>query len=471
MKNYSLERREVFEKPYLSIDLADLNLLEPVRDYLSEVDCVHRVNISDGKRKHLTVYVQKFYKIDDCENMIKEALENFDDTMVARTEIEPQIEVPQKDEPVKVETKPTALPEEKKEPEPKVLANQLDTLPTDGRPIVFISYARENEAHNDWVRKLSDDLRATYGVYTLLDQYNRGGANLVKFMQRGIKVSKRVLIIGSPKYAQKLDESLASGVGFEDQIINAEIYNSYGNDKFIPVLRRGSFKTSFGSIIGTNVGYDMSKDETYDDVIEALAADLWDEPEVVAPEPAPKPVFKKKEAVLAKPAQPVLVQKSLTQFVKEAFDPFKGEKWLKRLLEAFSFNLMDGYLERMPNRFNMNILTSFDMWQAGICQTTFKMKDTTLSVLTLDFFNQWKKIVDFGDSQYEISSNGLDYYFAGLKMDVFIDSAKEKAFWEIHEEMLELQKKYKQWAEYIKSNYPEIDLEETSAVFEEGYCK
>ena len=458
MKKFSLEKREVFEKPYLSIDLADLNLLEPVRDYLSELDCVHRVNISDGKRKHLTVYVQKFYKIDDCENMIKEALESFDDTIVARTEVEPQI-----DEPVKVETKPTALPEEKN--------NQLDTLPTDGRPIVFISYARENEAHNDWVRKLSDDLRATYGVYTLLDQYNRGGANLVKFMLRGIKVSKRVLIIGSPKYAQKLDESLASGVGFEDQIINAEIYNGYGNDKFIPVLRRGSFKTSFGSIIGTNVGYDMSKDETYDDVIEALAADLWDEPEVVAPEPAPKPVFKKKEAVLAKPAQPFLAQKSLTQFVKEVFDPFKGEKWLKRLLEAFSFSLMDGYFERMPNRFNMNILTSFDMWQAGICQTTFKIKDTSLSALTLDFFNQWKKVVDLGYSQYEISSNGLDYYFAGLKMDAFLDSAKEKAFWEIHKEILELQKKYKQWAEYIKSNYPEIDLEETSAVFEEGYCK
>ena len=458
MKNFSLEKREVFEKPYLSIDLADLNLLEPVRDYLSELDCVHRVNISDGKRKHLTVYVQKFYKIDDCENMIKEALESFDDTIVARTEVEPQI-----DELVKVETKPTVLPEEKN--------NQLDTLPTDGRPIVFISYARENEAHNDWVRKLSDDLRATYGVYTLLDQYNRGGANLVKFMLRGIKVSKRVLIIGSPKYAQKLDESLASGVGFEDQIINAQIYNGHGKDKFIPVLRRGSFKTSFGSIIGTNVGYDMSKDETYDDVIEALAADLWDEPEVVAPEPASKPVFKKKVAVLAKPAQPFLVQKSLTQFVKEAFDPFKGEKWLKRLLEAFSFNLMDGYFERMPNRFNMNILTSFDMWQDGICQTTFKIKDTSLSALTLDFFNQWKKVVDLGDSQYEISSNGLDYYFAGLKMDAFLDSAKEKAFWEIHKEMFELQKKYKQWAEYIKSNYSEIDLEETSAVFEEGYCK
>lgn len=471
MKNYSLERREVFEKPYLSIDLADLSLLEPVRDYLSGLDCVHRVNISDGKRKHLTVYIQKFFKIEECEKMIKEALNGFDDTKDAKTEVEPDIEEPQKVEPLKFEKKTAAVPEEKKELAPKVLANQLDTLPTDGRPIVFISYAWDDEAHNDWVRQLSDDLRATYGVYTLLDQYNRGGANLVKFMLRGIKVSKRVLIIGSPKYAQKLDESLTSGVGFEDQIINAEIYNGYGNDKFIPVLRRGSFKTSFGSIRGTNVGYDMSKDEKYDEVIEALAADLWDEPEIVAPEPASKPVFKKKTAIAATPVQPVQPHKSLAQYVKESFDPYKGEKGLKRLLEAFSFNLMDGYFERMPNRFNMNILTSFDMWHAGIGQTTFKIKDASLSTLTLDFFYQWKKVVDLGDSQYETSTNGLDYYFAGLKMDVFVDPAKEKVFWEIHKEMLELQKKYKLWAEYIKSNYPEIDLEDTSAVFENDYCK
>lgn len=68
-------------------------------------------------------------------------------------------------------------------------------------------------------------------------------------------------------------------------------------------------------------------------------------------------------------------------------------------------------------------------------------------------------------------SNGTDYYFTGLQKDIFIDPETEKAFFEIHAELLELQKKYKMWADYIKSNYPEIDLEETSAIFEEGYCK
>ena len=250
-----------------------------------------------------------------------------------------------------------------------------------------------------------------------------------------------------------------------------KIYNGFGKDKFIPVLRRGTFKTSFGSIIGTNVGYDMSKDEKYDEVIEALAADLWDEPEVVAPELAPKPVFKKKSIVSPSPAQLVQTHKDLAQYLKDSFDPFKGEKWLKRLLEAFSFNLMDGYFERMPNRFDKDLLISFDLWQDYIGQTTFKIKDASLSILTIEFFSQWKKVVDLGIPHYDTSNNGTDYYFTGLQMDVFIDSEKEKAFFEIHAELLELQKKYKAWAEYIKSNYPEIDLEDTSAVFESNYRK
>lgn len=273
----------MFEKPYLSIDLADLNLLQPIRDILSGLECVHRVNISEGKRKHLTVYIQKFFKIEECEKMIKEALDGFDDSKVTRTEVEHHVVEPQKEETVRIEPKNISAPEVNVGHSQKLLTNQLDTLPIDGRPIVFISYAWDDDSHKDWVRKLSDDLRAPYGVYTLLDQYNRGGANLITFMLRGIMVSKRVLIIGSPLYAKKLDEGLATGAVFEDQIINVEIYNGFGKEKFIPVLRRGTFKTSFGSIIGTNVGYDMSKDEKYDEVIEALAADLWDEPEVVAP--------------------------------------------------------------------------------------------------------------------------------------------------------------------------------------------
>lgn len=131
MNNYSLERREMFEKPYFSIDLADLNLLQLIRDILSGLECVHRVNISEGKRKHLTVYIQKFFKIEECEKMIKDALDGFDDSKMIRTEVEHPKDEPQKDETIQIESKHAAAPEEKVGHAQKLLANQLDTLPTE----------------------------------------------------------------------------------------------------------------------------------------------------------------------------------------------------------------------------------------------------------------------------------------------------------------------------------------------------
>ena len=49
----------------------------------------------------------------------------------------------------------------------------------------------------------------------LLDQYNRGGDDLITFMQKGLKRADRVLIIGTPKYKEKI-EKLSSGAKFED---------------------------------------------------------------------------------------------------------------------------------------------------------------------------------------------------------------------------------------------------------------
>lgn len=56
----------------------------------------------------------------------------------------------------------------------KNIPSQFDEIP-EGHPVVFISYSWDSEEHKAWVKKLSDDLRSKYAVYTLLDRYNRGG--------------------------------------------------------------------------------------------------------------------------------------------------------------------------------------------------------------------------------------------------------------------------------------------------------
>lgn len=68
------------------------------------------------------------------------------------------------------------------------IPSQFDGISKD-RPVVFISYSWDSDEHKQWVRHLSDALRSQYGVYTLLDQYNRSGFDLIQFMTKGLEVA------------------------------------------------------------------------------------------------------------------------------------------------------------------------------------------------------------------------------------------------------------------------------------------
>lgn len=183
--------------------------------------------------------------------------------------------------------------------------SQLDTIP-DGVPVVFISYSWDSEFHKDWVLNLSKDLRERYRVYTLLDRYNCGGDDLVTFMTKGLQRADRVLIIGTPRYLEKLEKSNGGGAKFEDQIITISLYHEMDSQKFIPVLREGSFSESFNQLIGNRVGYNLSDDVRYEEELQALAADLWGHPMNQAPTLGPKPNFTPMSQVLqpAKPESP-----------------------------------------------------------------------------------------------------------------------------------------------------------------------
>lgn len=167
--------------------------------------------------------------------------------------------------------------------------SQLDLIPKEV-PIVFISYSWDSEEHKKWVLDLSADLREKFRVYTLLDQYNRGGQDLITFMKEGLEKADRVLIIGTPKYKEKI-EKMSGGAKFEDQVITIELYQSMGSSKFIPVLRDGSFQESFNKLMQLRTGNDMSDDAQYEKKLQELASDLWGVPINVAPALGPKPNF------------------------------------------------------------------------------------------------------------------------------------------------------------------------------------
>lgn len=107
-------------------------------------------------------------------------------------------------------------------------------------PSAFVSYAWDDDAHQQWVKELARRLRAD-GVDVTLDQWHSApGDQLPAFMERGISSNDFVIIICTPRYKRK-SENRSGGVGYEGDIITAEVAAKQNHRKFIPVLRHSEW--------------------------------------------------------------------------------------------------------------------------------------------------------------------------------------------------------------------------------------
>ncbi len=137
-------------------------------------------------------------------------------------------------------------------------------------PKAFISYSWEDEEHRTWVREFATRLR-TDGIETTIDQWNaKPGDQLPAFMESAIRSNDYVLIVCTPKYKQKTDNR-QGGVGYEGDIMTAEVFESSNHRKFIPVLRKGSWSESAPTWLGGKYFIDLSaspySEENYRDLL------------------------------------------------------------------------------------------------------------------------------------------------------------------------------------------------------------
>jgi hypothetical protein len=103
-------------------------------------------------------------------------------------------------------------------------------------PTVFISYSHDDDSHKNWVYELACRLIEN-GVETILDQWDLHlGSNLAKFMEKGLSNSDRVLVICTDNYNKKSNDGLG-GVGYEKNILTAELTIYQDTKKFIPLVR------------------------------------------------------------------------------------------------------------------------------------------------------------------------------------------------------------------------------------------
>lgn len=140
-------------------------------------------------------------------------------------------------------------------------------------PKAFISYSWDDEEHKGWVKNLAGQLRKD-GVETILDQWHvRAGDQLPAFMEKAVRENDFVLIVCTPKYKVK-SENRSGGVGYEGDVIQAEVFTKHNHRKFIPLLRRGSWNDALPSQLSGKFSFDFrdypESTKTYSELLDTL---------------------------------------------------------------------------------------------------------------------------------------------------------------------------------------------------------
>jgi hypothetical protein len=158
-------------------------------------------------------------------------------------------------------------------------------------PTCFISYSHDSEAHKNWVRQLAEALVKS-GVDVKLDQwYLKPGMDLANFMEQAISQAQTVLLIGTPQFAQKANDS-KGGVGYEKNIITALRYGSLAeHTRFIPVVREGDEKTALPLYLRGALWVDMRNDQQFDKGLEDILRHIYNVPRYSPPPLGAKPNF------------------------------------------------------------------------------------------------------------------------------------------------------------------------------------
>lgn len=150
----------------------------------------------------------------------------------------------------------------------------------------FISYSWDSDAHKLWIRELATRLRAS-GVDITLDQWHLvPGDQLPQFMESAVRYSDFVLVVCTPRYKTRSDNR-AGGVGYEGDIMTAEVMTTRNQRKFIPILRAGTWTEAAASWLAGKYYVDLSatpySESQFDDLLTTLHGTRAKAPPLGAP--------------------------------------------------------------------------------------------------------------------------------------------------------------------------------------------
>jgi hypothetical protein len=128
---------------------------------------------------------------------------------------------------------------------------------------IFISYAWESDEHNEWVKKLADELESYKEIDVAFDKYDlTPSVDRHKFMEDSAFQSDFILIIGTKIYAEKAN-ARQGGVG-EETYLSSSIHwasmLSSGKTKCIVILKEDNGTPNY---LKGELHLDFKKDEAF----------------------------------------------------------------------------------------------------------------------------------------------------------------------------------------------------------------
>jgi hypothetical protein len=162
-----------------------------------------------------------------------------------------------------------------------------------GAPRALLSYSWEVPEHKRWVTELAERLQGVSGVEIIFDLWRPNpGDDKLHFMEQAVAKSDFVIVVCTPTYAERANNR-EGGVGYESMDITSELAEHIRANKFIPVLRKGSWTSSLPTYLKSRIGVNLSDEPYSEDEYERLLRVLHGEP-VQPPPIGNKPDFSKK---------------------------------------------------------------------------------------------------------------------------------------------------------------------------------
>lgn len=142
----------------------------------------------------------------------------------------------------------------------------------------------------------------------------------------------------------------------------------------------------------------------------------------------------------------------------------KDLETLTNLMKAFSFDLIFEFCRDYPDYVRVDVVNCYDAWNDFIERPTFKIFNSDLSKVIMDFYTSWKEVIDFGELYFSPSGIPDRYTFHGLRGDMFINDDVERAYREMTAMRIHLYPRLKAMADYILDNY-DLDLDALAMQF------